>query len=382
MVGSRLIEGYEWAGEHIHSRVEVVSMYLEQRGSWHGSQTQFRPDIGLGIADRNGVPVFPTISEALGCGDGGVNVDGVVIIGEHGDYPSNEYGQKLYPRRRLFDTATATMVGADRFVPVFTDKHLECSFSDGRSMVETAERLGCPLLAGSTIPLAWRVPTGAEWPAGATMHEAVAIGFGDPEGYGFHTLEGLQVHAERRAGAETGVKAVRALSGEDATRALTDGTVSATLLDEALGTLDLDGPARRHVIGSATDVFLVDYTDGLRGAVVTCSEGVRNWAIACRGPGDSMACQMFLPGTTPGSPVEHFTFLVRQIESMVLEGVAPYPARRTLLTTGILEAAMRSRHEGGRQLDTPDLAVTYEPPGEVPDTGVPYAYPEPVRPIR
>ena len=49
----------------------------------------------------------------------GVNVDGVLIIGEHGDYEDNEWGQKLYPRRRLFDSVLSAMIATDTFVPVF-----------------------------------------------------------------------------------------------------------------------------------------------------------------------------------------------------------------------------------------------------------------------
>lgn len=379
VIGTRLIEGYEWGGEHVPSRVEVASMYLEQRGCSGGSEG-WLPDIGVEIAERANVPLFPTIGEAIGCGRGGVEVDGVVIIGEHGDYDNNQLGQKLYPRRRMFDAAVAAMVAGGKTVPVFNDKHLSASFGDAITMVETARRLSIPMVAGSTIPLAWRVPVGSEWPFGEPMTEAVVVGFGGAESYGFHTLEGLQVHAERRAGGESGVRAVRALSGVEALAAVEDGTVNAGLLERALKVLDLDEPAREEAKRSATNIFLVEYIDGLRAAVLTCESAVRNWSAACRGPQHEMACQMFLPGTKPGTPNDHFTFLVRQIESLVIDGKSPYPVERTLLTTGILDAAMRSRHGGGVRLETPELGFTYRPAEQIPDTGVPHPYPEPVRP--
>lgn len=380
VIGTRLIEGYEWGGTHIPSRLEVASLYLEQLGcSGGGSDPDWLPDIGIGIAERGNVPLFPTVGEALGCGRGGVEVDGVVIIGEHGDYENNQLGQKIYPRRRLFDAAVATMVSADKRVPIFNDKHLSHSFTDASGMVKTAHRLGIPMLAGSTIPLAWRIPVASEWPLGEPMTDAVVVGFGGPEGYGFHALEGLQVHAERRAGGETGVRAVRAVSGPAAVDAVRGGTVDATLLDRALGALGLDDLAREEARSSATNIFLIEYVDGLRAAVVICEAAVRNWSAACRGSGHELVCQMFIPGTSPGTPNDHFTFLVRQIESLVLDGTSPYPIDRTLLTTGILDAAMRSRHAGGTRRETPELAVTYQPARHIPDTGIPHPYPEPIR---
>lgn len=56
-------------------------------------------------AQRAGTSNTP--SQKIGCGKPGANVDGVVIVGEHGDYQLNEYGQKPYPRRRLFDAAVS-----------------------------------------------------------------------------------------------------------------------------------------------------------------------------------------------------------------------------------------------------------------------------------
>jgi len=90
----------------VDPRVEVVSMYLEQKGAHLHDRRSLEPDIGIEIAHRNHVPLYPTVGEAIGCGAGGVAVDGVVIIGEHGDYECNELGQKLYPRRRLFDAGS------------------------------------------------------------------------------------------------------------------------------------------------------------------------------------------------------------------------------------------------------------------------------------
>jgi len=357
VIATRLIKGYEFQGADVEPRIRVVSMYLEQISD---------NDIGVAITDAYSIPRFPTVAEAITCGGSGVDVDGVVIIGEHGEYEYNEFEQKLYPRRRLFDAAVSTMIGAGKIVPIFNDKHLSWAFSDAYAMYDTAQRLGISFLAGSTVPLAWRIPIATEWPLGERMTDIVVAGYGPTEIYGFHILEGLQVHAERRAGGENGVVAVQAFSGEAAVRAVNDGTVNAVLLDNALRTFDLDAAEREQAKQSAKDVFLVEYADGLQAVVVNCEEVIRNFGVAAKGSKHEMACQMSLQDF----PHAHFIFLVRQIESTMLNGVAPYPIERTLLTTGILDAAMHSRHAGGIRLRTPELAITYQPAPHVPDTAV------------
>ena len=60
-------------------------------------------DLAPGRARQFGFGLYPTIAEALRCGGDSLAVDGVVIIGEHGDYPFNEKGQHLYPRAEFFE---------------------------------------------------------------------------------------------------------------------------------------------------------------------------------------------------------------------------------------------------------------------------------------
>jgi hypothetical protein len=80
------------------------------------------------------------------------------------------------------------------------------------------------------------------------------------------------------------------------------------------------------------------------------------------------ACSMRLAegtpyGDPPYRPAEgtfaHFAYLGRNFEECVLTGKASYPVERCLLTTGALEAALTSRHEGHRRLPTPHLDVAY-----------------------
>ena len=53
-----------------------------------------------------------------------------------------------------------------------------------------------------------------------------------------------------------------------------------------------------------------------------------------------------------------------QAERMFVTGKAPYPIERTLLTSGMLAAALQSRGADGKRLETPHLAVKYSAPQE------------------
>ena len=95
---TKILEGYDLYGERTNSRISLASMYLEQADE---------EDIGVGLAQKHGVPMFESIGEALAVGGTGINVDGVVLIGEHGHYYENELGQQTLP-------APALLRGGDR----------------------------------------------------------------------------------------------------------------------------------------------------------------------------------------------------------------------------------------------------------------------------
>ena len=61
--------------------------------------------------------------------DGKLAVEGVLLIGEHGNYPRNDKGQILYPRLEMMEQIAAAFRKAGRSVPVFNDKHLSYTFA-------------------------------------------------------------------------------------------------------------------------------------------------------------------------------------------------------------------------------------------------------------
>ncbi|HZV25926.1 MAG TPA: hypothetical protein VFG00_06520 [Acidothermaceae bacterium] len=368
----RLLDGYTWDGVHQQARIEVASVYLEQLGSSDNEPTSCI-DIGVRTLTSHGIPLFGSVGEALSLGGTGVNVDGVVIIGEHGDYGWGEFEQKLYPRRRMFDASVAAMVAAGRKVPVFVDKHLAWSFIDAASMVSDADRLGVPLSAGSSVPLTWRIPQGADWPMGSPVTGAavVSIAASEPgcrptEMSGFHNLEFVQALLERRRGGETGVAAVTAITGSKIAASLAAVPRDAELLVKALEALAIKTDDPISFIGSnADDLFLVDYLDGTTLTVVNLDlPASHRVAGAVRGPETTIAMEAWLGDPAHGN----FTFLTRQIESLMLTGRSPYPIARTLLTTGVMEAALRARRER-RTVPTPYLSLSYTAV-PVTDTGI------------
>jgi hypothetical protein len=206
----RMTLGYIWGGGWQEPRVDIASVFIDQFPDG---------DLARGRVKRHGLTLYPTIADALTLGGEKLAVDGVVIIGEHGDYPVNEKGQRLYPRYEWFKEVVKVFEASGRSVPVFNDKHLSTTWSRCQEMVEDSRRLGFPFLAGSSLPVTWRLPS-LDVPHGAPLVESVCVGYGGVDSYDFHGLETAQCMSERRAGGEVGISRVQALRGEPMWRLL------------------------------------------------------------------------------------------------------------------------------------------------------------------
>lgn len=342
---TRFMEGYSIVGKSFPPPCKVASLYVEQVGD---------TDIGRPLAKRWNIPLASSIGDALTLGKGKLAVDGVVIVAEHGEYPTNEKGQKLYPRRKYFEEVVKVFRDSKRSVPVFNDKHLAWSWKDAKWMVDQSRELGFPMMAGSSVPVTWRRPdlqpkVGVEW------DRCLSVGYGHFEVYGFHTLEALQVMTERRKGGETGVKAVQCLEGKDAWEAAKAGKWDRGLLEAAVakaptrGKLDDDTEAL---------VYLIDYRDGLQAAAYLSPKHCHEFAFAGKEKGRSelSACWYELPKPQR----DHFSFLTGHAAQMMVTGKAVYPVERTLLTTGMLDFLLDSKIKGHQRIETPELDVAYQ----------------------
>jgi hypothetical protein len=357
VIVGKVLEGYRHDGK-ARPDLKLASLYVDQFPA---------SDLSRGLAKKYGFPIYPTIEAALTLGGKDLAVDGVLLVGEHGKYPTNARGQILYPRRRFFEEIANVFARGKRSVPVFVDKHLSATWEDAKWVYDRARELFVPLLAGSSVPVLWRRPP-LQLPRGCELAGAVQVGYGPFEGYGFHALEGLQCMAERRKGGETGVQAVQCLSGPAMWEAMDRGAWSRELFEAAIPLIPAHAAGDyRTVTSKAQDagVMLVEYRDGLRAAVVMPNPWIYEgeggpFIFAGRLAGrDRPVRTQFYQQLT--DPFGHFIYLVKAIEHLVRTGHAPYPVERTLLTTGVLDAVMRSRAEKGRRIETPHLAIRYEP---------------------
>ena len=328
--------------------VDVASLYIDHI---------LENDIGVALAREHDVPVFPSIRRALTLGASQLDVDAVLLIGEHGDYSWNERERIVYPRRYFFEQIAGEFGHSGRSVPVFNDKHLSYDFTDAMWMWDRAKELDIPLMAGSCVPLAWRNPW-LEHEIGTEIEEALAIGFGKVEAYGYHTLETLQCMIERRPGGESGVRSVQCLEGDDVWEAAARGLWSRDLAEAACAATEAkpEGSMQEHA--KTPRLFLMEHNDGLRTAALLLHGYVNDWAYAARVNGQVQATEFYLQPDGPGA---NFGYLCRNIQRFFQTGVAPYPPERTLLATGVIDAVMNSRHEDHRLIETPDLDIAYRP---------------------
>ena len=214
-----------------------------------------------------------------------------------------------------------------------------------------------------------------EIPLDTPLKESVCVCYGKIDSYDLHGLETAQCMSERRRGGESGAKRVLAVSGDRVWKELeqSDRTDSRRLFVAALTrshNLPVEGgyptaPVTyawaKQVMADAVTAYFIEHNDGFRTCMFMCPIRDFNYAGLRSDNGAIVSCQMYLPMPTHGSTTaDFFNPLARHFEEVVLTGRTPYPVERTLLTSGMVIAAVESLYQKQVPIDTPHLAVRYQ----------------------
>ena len=187
--------------------------------------------------------IYPTIAEALTLGTGKLAVDGVVLVGEHGDYPKM---RKVRPSIRGTSSSSRSSTCSAR-----AGARCRCSttsifrgIGSGRRRCTTLRaRWGFRFMAGSSLPVTWRTPS-VEMPLGARIREALCVCYGGVDSYDFHGLETIQCMVERRRAARRASSGCRPIAATSSGRPCREGVWPRELMDAALCRSHTLTPAR------------------------------------------------------------------------------------------------------------------------------------------
>ena len=366
----RFLEGYGWNSRHHRPPMDLVSLYVDQvKGD----------DLSRERAERfPSMKIYPTVAETLTLGGSELAVDGVLLVGEHGDYPTNEKGQRLYPRYELFKEIVAVFEASGKTASIFNDKHLSWKWEWAKEMYDTSVELGFAFMAGSSLPVTWRTPS-IDMPLGAPVKEAVGVGYGGVDSYDFHALETIQCMVERREGGEKGVKWLQAYRGDAFWNAYHERVWSHELFEAALCRSHTLTPARQgfnnifptldemKAIVKDPIAYQYEHLDGLKSTMTLMNGLVQdfNFAAHIEGRDTPLSTQMYLPMPPAHTTLANFfSPQVNNVEKMFLTGVASYPVERTLLTSGLVIGGVDSLRQGQERIETPHLDIAYQPTEE------------------
>jgi len=344
---TKMLEGFAMDGHQYTSTLDIVSMYVDKFPD---------NDIGRSLAAKHHIPLYGTIEDALKCGGKLFDLDGIIIIGEHGDYPKNELDKILYPRRAFFEACLTVMVEHNRIVPIYSDKGFAVTGEDVEWVYKQIKHYNIPFFSSSVVPFAQQYPASQPYPNGAPLHKMFGFAYGDVERYTYHTLEMMQSLAENRACGESGITAVRAYEGEAVREKLLGAEWGKLYRSLGLFINLIDIEKFPYSLPEPL-FFEVDYVDGLRSGILYADQEVKDFACASQMYEDSEPyCTEFY--LQPGKPYIHFGRLVLEIEKFLHTARPPFPVERSYLTTGALDAVMRAIHDKEEVL-TPHLRVNY-----------------------
>jgi hypothetical protein len=332
---NKLLDGYWWQGAHTPSRVEVVSVYI------HQFDTSL---LGQKVCKAKNIPIYKSVGEAITLGGRELAVDGVVIVAEHGNYPTDLKGHWLLPRWWIYQQVIQVFENSRRSVPVFNDKHLSYNWDDAKWMFDKSRELNFPLTGGSSIPTYFRKPE-IELPIETPLMNSIVVGSAPDEGAISHCIDVLQAFVDRRRGGETGVKSVQSIRGPETWKWVEGNPWAGKLLEAVRKNFDLKPGTFQE--GKRPSVCIVEYNDGTNAAVIS-GEGV-GWTFAGEIAGQSKPTIISMLGW-PGPVSQYHAANAHEhwITEMMLTRKEPFNAERLLLSTGIVNNYMESNWEDGR----------------------------------
>jgi hypothetical protein len=246
-------------------------------------------------------------------------------------------------------------------VPVFNDKHLSYNWDDAKWMFDKSRELGFPLTGGSSIPTYFRAPE-IDLAIDTPLKHAIVVGGASDEGAIFHAIDVLQAFVERRKGGETGVKAVQSIRGPETWKWVAANDWAGRLLDAIEKRFTLKPGALRE--SNRANVCVVDYNDGVRGAVISGRDVGWTFAGDIDGHSDPTIISMLgWPG--PFAQYHAANGQPHWITEMLVTKKEPFNAERLLLSTGITNHYMDSNWENGRysavgrRIETPFMNMRY-----------------------
>ncbi len=339
----RLLEGYRLNGKSYRPRVETKSFYVDQFPV---------NDMAREQAEEYGVAIYPDVASALRLGGSKLAVDGVAIVGEHGNYPRTPRGNVMYPRWQRFNEVTTLFQQEGKVLPVFHDKYFAYDWDDATKLYQRVKEMKIPLFSGSSLPLTWRKPA-LEFEQGVELNEVMALSFSDLEEHGYHAVALLQTMAEKRRGGESGVASIRCVEGEEVWKLGRQGEWSQELLDAALSRRINGGYGKE---AKNPQAILVRYRDGLKASILNLDGLTRDYIFAAKLKNGTVQSSCFYIQLWVHN---HWSFMVRAFEDVVLTKKTPHPIERNYLSTGITLFGLESRLQGQKWLDTPQLAIRY-----------------------
>ena len=234
-------------------------------------------------------------------------MDAVLLIGEHGEYPSNEKNQVLYPRYEFFKECVEVFEEDGRAVPIYNDKHLSYSFEKakgdggrwtpprfwrfGRFIFTRHVAAAGPRTAvrvrdrGGTHGRRWRFGSdGLSRFRSDAMYDRTPKGLAKPEPLLCSSSKA------RRSGKPVKMDAghVNCLAA-----ALSRSDTPCGLTDEDGRTQDLLGTGELQRLVENPSAYFIEYNDGLKATLLMLNGAVRDYCFAAQLKDASM------PGINP-----------------------------------------------------------------------------------